>query len=97
MIERKTLAAGMKYSLIFLALAALMVSAPAFAQVNTAEEGLTNVQDWMQEWIPILATLAIIVSAVAWMSGFMRMDIAVRIVVGLIVIGSASYIVGFFL
>ena len=97
MTNRTDFATTMKTVLFMLVMASLMVSAPALAQVNTAETGLSNVQDWMQEWIPILATLAVIVSALAWMAGFLRMDIAVRIVVGLIVIGSASYIVGFFL
>lgn len=88
---------SVKSVLFALAVALLMVSVPALAQVNTAETGLTNVENWLTQWIPILATLAIIVTAVAWMAGFARMDFAIRIVVGLIVIGSASYIVGFFL
>ena len=88
---------SLKAVLFTLVMAAMMVSAPALAQVNTAETGLTNIEDWLTQWIPILATLAIIVAALAWMAGFARMDVAIRIVVGLIVIGSSSYIVGMFL
>lgn len=88
---------SIKAVLLAVVMMTLMVSAPAFAQVSTAQTGLTNVEDWLTQWIPILATLAIIVAALAWMAGFARMDIAIRIVVGLIVIGSASYIVGMFL
>lgn len=88
---------SLKAVLFALVMATMMVSAPALAQVNTAETGLTNIEDWLTQWIPILATLSIIVAALAWMAGFARMDVAIRIVVGLIVIGSASYLVGLFL
>lgn len=88
---------SLKAVLFTLVMATMMVSAPVLAQVNTAETGLSNIQDWLTQWIPILATLAIIVAALAWMAGYARMDVAIRIVVGLIVIGSSSYIVGMFL
>ena len=88
---------SMKAVLFTLLMATLLMSAPALAQVDTAEEGLQNIEDWMTQWIPILATLAIMAAALAWMTGFARMDLAIRIILGLIVIGSASYLVGLFL
>jgi len=47
-------------------------------------------------WIPLSAVILIVVSAIAWIAHLIRMDWAVRLVVGLIVVGSASYIVGLF-
>ena len=49
MTNRTDFATTMKTVLFMLVMASLMVSAPALAQVNTAETGLTNVQDWAHD------------------------------------------------
>ncbi|HGF4131618.1 TPA: TrbC/VirB2 family protein [Escherichia coli] len=57
---------------------------------------MSSVQSWMMTWIPIAATVLIIVSAIAWIAHMLPASWAVRIVIGLIIIGSASYLVGLF-
>lgn len=57
---------------------------------------MTSLKTWMMTWIPIAATILIIVCAIAWIAHILRADWAVRIVIGLIVIGSVSYLVGLF-
>lgn len=66
------------------------------AGVDTGTSSLNAVKQWMMTWIPIAATILIIVTAVMWMSHVMHHNWAIRIVGGLIVIGSASYLVGLF-
>jgi hypothetical protein len=76
-----------------------LVTGPAFAQMSgtdTSTSSLTSAQSWMMTWIPIACTLGLIVSALAWMFHMLRLDWAVRLCVGMICIGSASYIVGWF-
>lgn len=80
-----------------IALMALLMASPAFAQVDTASEGLGQLESWFTTWIPLGATLAIIAVGLGLMFGFGRMDIAIRLCLGLILIGSASYLVGLFL
>lgn len=73
-----------------------MVAAPQLALaagVDTGESGATSIQTWLNEWIPIGCAIAIVVSAFAWMLHLIPMSWAVRVGVGLIVIGSASYLV----
>ncbi|MBD4162828.1 hypothetical protein GUH55_12780 [Xanthomonas citri pv. citri] len=48
-------------------------------------------------WIPIAATVLIIICAVACIGHILRADWAIRVVIGLIVIGSSSYLVGLLL
>lgn len=78
------------------ALMMLMSSAACAAGVDTGTQSMNSIHSWMMTWIPIAATLLIIVSAIAWIAHLLRADWAVRIVVGLIVVGSASYLVGLF-
>ncbi|HAN3098584.1 TPA: TrbC/VirB2 family protein [Escherichia coli O25b:H4-ST131] len=66
------------------------------AGADTGESSLSSVQSWMMTWIPIAATVLIIASAVAWIAHMLPASWAVRIVIGLIIIGSASYLVGLF-
>ncbi|MGO3768167.1 TrbC/VirB2 family protein [Halomonas sp. AOP1-B1-8] len=80
-----------------IALMALLMASPAFAQVDTASQGLGQLESWFTTWIPLGATLAIIAVGLGLMFGFGRMDIAIRLCLGLILIGSASYLVGLFL
>jgi len=75
----------------------MLMSAAAWAAgVDTGSKSMNAINTWLMTWIPIAATLLIIVCAIAWIAHVLRADWAVRIVVGLIVIGSASYLVGLF-
>ncbi|HCN4499636.1 TPA: conjugal transfer protein TraM, partial [Escherichia coli] len=56
----------------------------------------SSINSWLMTWIPIAATVLIIVSAIAWIAHMLPASWAVRIVIGLIVVGSASYLVGLF-
>jgi len=75
-----------------------LVTGPAFATsgTDTSTSSLTSAQTWFMTWIPTACTLGLIVSALAWMFHMLRLDWAVRLCAGMIVIGSASYIVGWF-
>jgi hypothetical protein len=66
------------------------------AGTDTGSSALSSLQAWMMEWIPIGAALLIIACALGWIAHLVRADFAVRCVVGLIVVGSASYLVGLF-
>lgn len=85
---------GAKVAII---LALFAVSGVAMAQgVDTATSSLTSLKTWVMTWIPIAAALMIIGTAIAWIAHMIRADWALRITLGLIVVGSAAYIVGFF-
>jgi len=74
-----------------------LASSPAIAAgTDTGSSALSSLQAWMMEWIPIGAALLIIACALGWIAHLVRADFAVRCVVGLIVVGSASYLVGLF-
>ncbi|CAO1670509.1 TrbC/VirB2 family protein [Salinicola sp. NYA28a] len=88
-IEHKSLA-------FVAALMAFFATSPAFAQVSTAESSFANLEDWLMQWIPAAATVIIIVCALVWMIGWLPMVWAGRIVIGCIIIGSVSAILGFF-
>ncbi|QSQ62252.1 TrbC/VirB2 family protein [Xanthomonas translucens] len=74
----------------------LSATAQAAGGVDTGSSSMTSMQTWLMTWIPIAATILIIVSAIAWIAHLLRHEWAVRFVIGLIVIGSASYLVGLF-
>lgn len=82
--------------LFTLAFAVLMTAMPALAQVDTAESSLSNAQDWLNTWIPLACVLVIIGAGLALLAGMLRMDWFIRGTMGMIIIGSASYIVSFF-
>lgn len=63
------------------------------AGADTGESGATSLQTWLNEWIPIGAAIAIVVCAFAWMLHLISMAWASRVAIGLIVMGSASYLV----
>ena len=63
------------------------------AGADTGESGATSFQTWLNEWIPIGCAIVIVVCAFAWMLHVISMAFASRIVIGLIIIGSASYLV----
>jgi len=76
---------------------AFLASSTAYAAgTDTGSSAMSSLQAWMMEWIPIGAALLIIACAIGWIAHLVRADFAVRCVVGLIVVGSASYIVGLF-
>lgn len=68
----------------------------AMAQAETATSSLNSLKSWMMLWIPLACTIGLIVSALAWMFHMLRLDFAVRLCIGMIIIGSASFIVGWF-
>jgi len=70
-------------------------SSAAFAAgTDTGSSAMTSLQTWMMEWIPLGAALLIIACAIGWIAHLVKAAFAVRCVVGLIVVGSASYLVG---
>lgn len=71
-------------------------SAAMAAGTDTGSSSMTSLQTWMMEWIPLGAALLIIACAIGWIAHVVQASFAVRCVVGLIVIGSASYLVGLF-
>lgn len=74
-----------------------VASSGAFAAgTDTGSSSMTSLQTWMMEWIPLGAALLIIACALAWIAHMIQAAFAVRVVIGLIVIGSASYLVGLF-
>ncbi|SAL80228.1 TrbC/VirB2 family protein [Caballeronia telluris] len=87
----RTLQLARAFALTFFA------SSTAYAAgTDTGSSAMSSLQAWMMEWIPIGAALLIIACAIGWIAHLVRADFAVRCVVGLIVVGSASYIVGLF-
>lgn len=77
-------------------LVAFFVSTPAFAQVDTATDSLTGIQDWLEGWIPLACFLAIVACGLGWMFNMLRLDLFLRLAGGMILIGSASYLVSLF-
>ncbi|ASW48767.1 TrbC/VirB2 family protein [Xanthomonas hortorum] len=74
-----------------------MLSTAAQAQgVDTGAASMNAIRTWLMTWIPIAATILVIVCFLAYMAHLLRQEFAVRMVIGLIGIGSASYIVGLF-
>lgn len=66
------------------------------AGVDTGSSSMNGAKTWLMTWIPIAATIAIIVVALGWMFHMVNLTVAGRLGVGLMVIGSASYLVGLF-
>lgn len=87
-----------KQWLIYAGMAALLLASGAAqaAGVDTASSSLNSIEQWMRTWIPIAATILVIVTAFMWMGHVMHHNVAMRIIGGLIIIGSASYLVGLF-
>lgn len=83
-----------KYNMLVALVLMWVISPNVLAQVNTAESTLGNFEDWVMGWIPTAATLGIIGCTLAWMFNMMRLDLFFKVAGGLIVIGSASYLVG---
>lgn len=79
-----------------LALVGLPRLAMAMDGADTAGSSLSSLKAWLMTWIPIACVIGLIISALAWIFHMLRLDWAVRLCVGMIAIGSASYIVGWF-
>ncbi|MCT8308730.1 TrbC/VirB2 family protein (plasmid) [Xanthomonas translucens pv. translucens] len=75
----------------------LSATAQAAGGVDTGASSMTALQTWLMTWIPIAATILIIVSVIAWIGHLLRHEWAIRIVIGLLVMGSASFLVGLLL
>lgn len=74
----------------------LSFAAPQIAMAagtDTGESTATSFQTWLDTWIPIGCAIAIIVSCFMWMLHVIPASFMPRIVIGLIGIGSASYLV----
>jgi hypothetical protein len=74
---------------------AMVVATQAFA-VDTGSSSLNSLNTWLMLWIPIGCVLGIIGIGVAIFFHMMKLHEVVRPVIGLIVIGSAAAIAGFF-
>jgi hypothetical protein len=79
-----------------LAITSFFSSGAYAAGTDTGSSAMSSLQAWMMTWIPIGAALLIIACALGWIAHLVRADFAVRCVVGLIVVGSASYLVALF-
>lgn len=88
---------GKKYGMAMLTCMLMLVSGFASAAgVDTGSSSMNQLNTWLMTWIPIGAALGIVGVAGAWIFGMVPMSITVRVAIGLIVMGSASYIVGMF-
>jgi hypothetical protein len=76
-------------------MATALVATQAFA-VDTSSSGLTSVQTWMMVWIPLACAIIIIALGVGLMAHMVKLHQLVYPTLGLIVIGAASTIVGYF-
>lgn len=89
-----TIASYPRYlTLIFLALCAFCPMLACAAGIDTGEAALTSLQSWLNTWIPIACAICIMVCAFAWVLHLISIAWAVRVAIGLIFIGSASYLV----
>lgn len=73
----------------------LAMAEPAFAQGANIEGVLQNIVDMLTGNVArLLATLAIIITGIAWMFGYMDMRKAAYVVLGIAIIFGAAEIVG---
>lgn len=63
------------------------------AGIDTGEAAMTSIQSWLNTWIPVACAICIMVCAFAWMLHLISISWASRVAIGLIFIGSASYLV----
>lgn len=74
---------------------ALLAAGKAFA-VDTGASSLNSMHSWVMVWIPVACILGIIAIGAGIFFHLMKFHQVVNPVLGLIIIGSASAIVGFF-
>lgn len=91
----------MKKNITFVAsillLSVLHSAAFASGGVDTSVSGLNSLYSWVRLWLPMAATLGVIGIAIACIFNLMSVSSAVKPVLGLIVAGSAAYLVSFFI
>ncbi|KIX33131.1 hypothetical protein SY87_33430 [Burkholderia pseudomallei] len=76
-------------------LVTLLVATQAFA-VDSGSSSLNSLHTWLLLWIPIACIIVIMGLGVGVLSHFIKLHQLVIPVIGLIIIGSASTIAGFF-
>ncbi|EIF32257.1 TrbC/VIRB2 family protein [Burkholderia sp. Ch1-1] len=86
---------AIKQAQLAVAVSTALVATQAFA-VDTSSSGLNSLQSWFMIWIPIACALIIIVLGLGLMAHMVKLHQLVYPVAGLIVIGSASALVGYF-
>lgn len=74
----------------------LVSTAASASGTDTGSSAMTSLQTWMMEWIPLGSALLIIACVLGWIAHVVQVSFAIRCVVGLIIIGSASYLVSLF-
>ena len=80
-------------TLTCLVLCTLFPTLALAAGIDTGEAAMTSIQSWLNTWIPIACAICIMVCAFAWILHLISIAWAVRVAIGLIFIGSASYLV----
>jgi len=77
----------------WLCLGGLLPGVAFAAGIDTGEAAMTSIQSWLNTWIPVACAICIMVCAFAWMLHLISISWASRVAIGLIFIGSASYLV----
>lgn len=75
---------------------AMLFSSPAFAGLAVATGNFSNFLASIQPIIRIVAVLAVIGAGVGYMFNFVDKSLLIKIIVGIIIVASASEIVAFF-
>jgi len=66
------------------------------AGVDTGSTSANSLQAWLKTWIPLVCAIIIMLAALGWLFHMIPLNYAARAGAGMMVIGSASYIVGLF-
>ncbi|RQU99177.1 hypothetical protein DF047_35575 [Burkholderia cenocepacia] len=77
-------------------LATALAATQAFA-VDSGSSGMNSLHMWMMVWIPLGCALIIIALGVGLMAHLVKIHHLVNPVIGLVVAGSASALVGYFI
>lgn len=89
---------GIQKSLMFLTIAAiamLLTTSPAIAQGLThAEQATKNWQNALEIWVPMVATVVLIVIGALYFKKMVQKDTVINFFIGCVLAGSASEIVG---
>lgn len=80
-----------------LLIALFCVAAPEIALAaggaDTGQSTGNNIKTWMDTWIPIGCTIGVMVSFLVWLFHLISAGFMFRLAIGMIGIGSASYLV----
>lgn len=66
------------------------------AGVDTGASSANSLQAWLKTWIPLFCASVIMLAALGWLVHMIPLNWAGRAGVAMLVMGSASYIVGLF-